>query len=165
MNAVQAVALPEDHPQDRPRRRSAGPRPPLYLVRSPEADRQAADEQIAAPPAMTRRVKARASAPAGSLRLTRRGRVVAAALAALLITGLSLIAAVSAQATSHSVPQRAAQPSLVQVVVRPGQSLWSIAESADPDADTRVIIQRIVDLNGLTSAAVQPGQQLWVPRS
>ena len=78
---------------------------------------------------------------------------------------LSLVAAVSAQATSHSVPQRAAQPSLVQVVVRPGQSLWSIAESADPDADTRVIIQRIVDLNGLASAAVQPGQQLWVPRS
>jgi LysM repeat protein len=91
--------------------------------------------------------------------------VVAAALAALLITGLSLIAAVSARATSHPAPQGKARQSLVQVVVRPGQSLWSVAESADPDADTRLVIQRIIDLNGLTGDAVQPGQQLWVPRS
>jgi nucleoid-associated protein YgaU len=174
MNAAQAVALPKGHPQDRARRGSAGPRPPLYLVPSPEAGDQAAgdqaaDEQVPAPPVMTRQVRARTGvrgAPqAGSLRLTRRGRVVAAALAALLITGLSLIAAVSARATSHSAPQGKARQSLVQVVVRPGQSLWSVAESADPDADTRLVIQRIIDLNGLTGDAVQPGQQLWVPRS
>jgi hypothetical protein len=169
MNAAQAVALPNGRPQDRERRRSAGPRPPLYLVPSPEAGHPVADEQVAALPVMPRRVNARTvvpgTPPAGSLRLTRRGRVVAATLAALLITGLSLIAAVSAQATSHPAPRSAARQSLVQVVIRPGQSLWSVAESADPNADTRLVIQRIIDLNGLTSDAVQPGQQLWVPRS
>jgi hypothetical protein len=50
------------------------------------------------------------------------------------------------------------------VVVRPGQSLWSVAESADPDQDTRAVIQQIVDLNGLSGDLVSAGQQLWVPR-
>jgi LysM repeat protein len=78
---------------------------------------------------------------------------------------LSLIAAAAAQATSHPVPQRASARDLIQVMVRPGQTLWSVAESADPDTDPRVIIQRIVDLNGLKTDVIQPGEQLWVPRS
>jgi hypothetical protein len=99
-----------------------------------------------------------------SLRLTRRGRMVAAAVAALLVTVLSLLAAGGAQATNHALPPGAARQGLVQVVVRPGQSLWSVAESADPDQDTRAVIQQIVDLNGLSGDLVSAGQQLWVPR-
>ena len=97
------------------------------------------------------------------VRLTRRGRIVAAVTAALLLAALSLIIARSAQATSHPVPARAAQ-GVTQVIVRPGQSLWSVAENADPDADTRVVIQQIVELNGLTANVVFAGQRLWVPR-
>ena len=96
------------------------------------------------------------------LRLTRRGRVVVAVAAALLLAALSLVIASSAQATNHPVA-RAAQQNLTQVTVRPGQSLWSVAESADPGADTRVVIQQIVELNGLTGAVVFAGQRLWVP--
>jgi nucleoid-associated protein YgaU len=98
------------------------------------------------------------------LRLTRRGRIVIAAVAALLVTMVMLIASGAAQATSHSAPPGAAEQDLTRVVVRPGQSLWSVAESADPDADTRLVIQQIVELNGLTSDAVFVGQRLWVPR-
>ena len=86
-----------------------------------------------------------------------------AVAAALLLAALSLVIAASAQATNHPVA-RAAQQNLTQVTVRPGQSLWSVAESADPDADTRVVIQQIVELNGLTGAVVFAGQRLWVPR-
>jgi LysM repeat protein len=75
-----------------------------------------------------------------------------------------LIAASAAQATSHAAPPRAAEQSLSRIVVRPGQTLWSVAESADPRADTRQVIQQIVELNGLTSAVVLAGQRLWVPR-
>jgi LysM repeat protein len=57
-----------------------------------------------------------------------------------------------------------AEQHLAQVVVRPGQSLWSIAESTDPGADTRQVIQQIAELNGLTNNAVVTGQRLWVPR-
>jgi hypothetical protein len=98
------------------------------------------------------------------LRLTRRGRIVIAVAAVLLVTVISLLAAGVAQATSHGPAPRAARQNLLQVVVRPGQTLWSVAESADPDQDTRVVVQQIIDLNSLTSATVPAGQQLWVPR-
>jgi hypothetical protein len=90
--------------------------------------------------------------------------VVAAAVAALLVTVISLLAAGAAQATNHALPSGAARQNLIQVVVRPGQSLWSVAESADPDQDTRAVIQQIVDLNSLSGDFVFAGQQLWVPR-
>jgi hypothetical protein len=98
------------------------------------------------------------------LRLTRRGRIVVAVTAALLVTIISLLAAGVAQATNHGPSPRAARQNLVQVVVRPGQTLWSVAESADPDQDTRVVVRQIVDLNSLSGSTVQAGQQLWVPR-
>jgi hypothetical protein len=85
-------------------------------------------------------------------------------MAALLVVVVSLIAAGAAQATSHSAPRLGAQ-NLARVVVRPGQSLWSVAESADPNADTRLVIQQIVELNALTGDTVFAGQSLWVPRS
>ena len=98
------------------------------------------------------------------LRLTRRGRVVVAVAAALVLAALSLVIASTAQATNHPVSSRAAQQGLAQVTVHPGQSLWSVAESADPAADTRVVIQQIIELNGLTGNVVFAGQRLWVPR-
>jgi hypothetical protein len=165
MNAVQAVALPGDRARSQAAKNQAGhrrgsPRPPLYLVPGP-----AADDPVAAPPASVRPAPAQPEAtnglPAGSLRLTRRGRVVVAAAAALLVTALSLGAAAAAQPTSH--PAQAQH--LVQVVVHPGQNLWVVAENADPGADTRLVIQRIIDLNGLTGETLQPGQRLWVPHT
>jgi hypothetical protein len=101
------------------------------------------------------------------IRLTRRGRVV---VAALLVTGLtvcalllSLLASGGAQATNHGQP-RAGYQGMRQVVVRPGQTLWSIAAAAEPSADTRVVVQEIMTANALTSADISAGQLLWVPR-
>jgi len=100
---------------------------------------------------------------AGPLRLTRRGRLVVAVAAALLIAVVMFVATGTAQATS-SPPSAGRQADLAQVVVGPGQSLWSVAESADPDQDTRVVIQQIISLNALTGDVVYAGQRLWVPR-
>src|ERR1700748_1890265 len=102
--------------------------------------------------------------PVAPLRLTRRGRVVVALAAALLVTMVSLLLAGVAQATNDGPSPRAARENLVQVIVRPGQSLWSVAETADPDQDTRAVIQQIIDLNSLNGETVFAGQQLWVPR-
>jgi hypothetical protein len=101
--------------------------------------------------------------PVAPLRLTRRGRVVVAMAAALLVTMVSLLLAGVAQATNDGPSPRAGRENLVQVIVRPGQSLWSVAESADPDQDTRAVIQQIIDLNSLNGDTVFAGQQLWVP--
>jgi len=102
--------------------------------------------------------------PVAPLRLTRRGRVVVALAATLLVTMVSLLLAGVAQATNDGPSPRAARENLVQVIVRPGQSLWSVAESADPDQDTRAVLQQIIDLNSLNGDTVFAGQQLWVPR-
>ncbi len=116
------------------------------------------------PPAQTQpRAAAAPGTAAAPLRLTRRGRIVVAVLAALVLTGLSLAITLSAQATSQPGPARATQ-GLTQVTVLPGQSLWAVAEKADPGADTRAVVQRIVQLNSLSGSAVYAGQQLWVPR-
>jgi hypothetical protein len=85
-------------------------------------------------------------------------------MAALLVTMVLGIAAGGAQATSHGPSRKAVDRSLVQVTVRPGQSLWSVAEAADPNADTRVVIQQIVEFNALSGTVVFAGERLWVPR-
>ena len=107
---------------------------------------------------------ARGQAANPPLRLTRRGRIVVAVAVALVLAALSLVIAGAAQATNHPVSARAAQQNLAQVTVHPGQSLWSVAESADPSADTRVVIQQIIELNSLAGNTVFAGQRLWVPR-
>jgi LysM repeat protein len=95
-------------------------------------------------------------------RLTRRGRVVVAGVSALLIGALSVGFATAAQATRTG----AGSPGryVAKVTVLPGQSLWSLAEASDPNADTRLIIQQIQQLNSMSGDQVQPGEVLWVPR-
>jgi LysM repeat protein len=51
-----------------------------------------------------------------------------------------------------------------RVIVQPGDTLWSIAQSAAPDADARTIVQEILQANRLTTADITAGQRLWVPR-
>jgi hypothetical protein len=95
-------------------------------------------------------------------RLTRRGRMVVTGVSALLIGALSVGLATAAQATRAG----SASPGryLAKVLVRPGQSLWSLAEAYDPDADTRQVIQQIRQLNSMTGDQVRAGEVLWVPR-
>jgi LysM domain len=150
---AEPLPVPAARPRP-PRSQPARPQPP----RSQPARRQPPRSQAARPHA------ARPQSASAPLRPTRRGRVVVAVAAALLLAVLSLVIAASAQATSHPAPSGAAQRNLAQVTVRPGQSLWSVAENADPDADTRVVVQQIIELNGLTGSVVFAGQRLWVPR-
>lgn len=129
-----------------------------------QAPRPQPSSDLAARPRPARDQATRPETANPPLRLTRRGRIVVAVAAALVLAALSLVIASAAQATNNPVSSRAAQQGLAQVTVRPGQSLWSVAESADPAADTRVVIQQIIELNGLTGNVVFAGQRLWVPR-
>jgi hypothetical protein len=110
-----------------------------------------------------RQVPPRGESASVPLRLTRRGRIVAAVMATMLLAVLSLVIVRSAEATSQPVLAHAAQ-SPIQVTVQPGESLWAVAENADPNADTRVAIQQIVELNALTGPVVFAGERLYVPR-
>jgi hypothetical protein len=153
---------------------------PKVMVPRP---RVAADEQVPARPRSTRpavapsrtRVVRPASVPSRvpvqrvrRTRLTRRGRRVVWAFAVLLVvavlTPVLLALASGAQAADHGLPPSAVRASMQQVVVKPGQSLWSIALNAEPQADPRAVIRQIMEFNALGSQVVVPGESLWVPR-
>lgn len=103
---------------------------------------------------------------AAPLRLTRRGRIVvvllAAALATVAITAASM-AFSDAQAANHGRPG-GGYAGMHRIVVRPGQTLWSVAVQAEPSADPRQVIQEIMTANSMTGSTVQAGQLLWVPK-
>jgi hypothetical protein len=107
----------------------------------------------------TRPVGARVVRPApGHLRLTRRGRLVTAA-ATLLIAVLTLVGVVSRVGSlDESAQVPASAPA--QVVVAPGETLWSIAERVAPHRDPRTVVAGIQRLNGLPTADVHVGQTL-----
>jgi hypothetical protein len=96
-----------------------------------------------------------------TIRLTRRGRVVVVCAAGLAFLGvLWLGARHGARATSDHRPPAAPARS---VVVGRHDTLWGIAVRARPEADPRVTVQRMIDLNALPSGIVHPGQRLYVP--
>jgi LysM domain len=105
-------------------------------------------------------IRTRAVLPAA--RLTRPRRMAVTGVSALLIGALSVGLATAAQA-AHA---RSAAPGwyVSKVAVLPGQSLWSLAEAYDPNADSRLIVREIQQLNSMAGDQVRAGQVLWVPR-
>lgn len=138
--------------QSAERRRSAGQAPLLRLVPTGAA--------VAGSPG--KGVRARA-------RLTRRGRILVVTLvvaAMLMVAALAWLAGTArAQASLHGAPPGAVYRNLTQVVVHPGQTLWSIASQTQPTADPRSVVQEIITLNDLRSVVIEPGQRLWIPRT
>ncbi|SEC10592.1 hypothetical protein SAMN04489806_2609 [Paramicrobacterium humi] len=95
------------------------------------------------------------------VRLTRRGRAVVTALAALpLLVGVGVLStnASSAFATSH-----AAEQSFEYVTVGAGESLWGLAQRVAPNADPRDVVADIVRLNQLESSSVGAGARVAIP--
>ncbi len=107
--------------------------------------------------------RAAGAVPSRRIRLTRRGRIVVAALAVVAACGLFVAGASAAQASSPAAAH-AATGSGQRVIVQPGSTLWSIAENADPRADTRTVVQEMLQANRLKTADITAGQRLWVPR-
>jgi len=97
------------------------------------------------------------------LRLTARGRrllLVIAAAPAVIALGFAIVSGGTALA---SLDVGAPADSFSTVTVSPGDSLWSIAEEVAPRADPRDVVDAIVKLNALDSAAIEAGQSLAIP--
>lgn len=92
------------------------------------------------------------------VRLTRRGRLTLTLLTVALTAGVATATGQGAVATDESRDAGTAVH-----VVRPGETLWSIARRVAPEADTRQTVGRIMDLNGMASASVAAGRALVVP--
>jgi LysM domain len=160
-------------------RASAAP-PRGRSVRAERASAQRASVQRAAVPGATvqrvrlqrasgQRVSVRqTTVQPGKLRLTRRGRRVLTGFVMLVIVISAMLiwtgVAGGAQAPRPGAPARSVYQGMTQIVVQPGQTLWSIAEAVAPSADPRTAVQQISDVNGLTGTRIEAGQLLWVPR-
>jgi hypothetical protein len=144
-----------------------GPEPRSSSIGAVPLMRQAGEELI--PSAVIgprgRRVRAQVSSPP-PLRLTRRGRVVVATLVVAVIAAIALVvglaAAGGAQATNHGQPGGGYQ-GMHEIVVRPGQTLWSIASATEPGADPRDVVQQIMTANAMAGTTISAGQLLWIP--
>src|SRR6476661_8814396 len=95
----------------------------------------------------------------GSVRLTRRGRLVVFTLALLVVLGLGTLLGARSVASEHpGTPE----PTRV-MMVGSGDTLWQIAADLADDGDVRAMIDRIEELNALDTAMVTAGQRLRVP--
>ena len=96
-------------------------------------------------------------------RLTRRGRLVLLLGFVLVLTAAAFLSGRVSSAAATGSSGSVTPASYPTVVVQPGDTLWSIALHAAPRTDPRVTVQRIIDINALHGADVQPGQQLSLP--
>lgn len=115
--------------------------------------------------------RARAARPAvaaapparpGSVRLTRRGRVVVT----LLILGVLFAAFVVFSGRSVASGESGVRVPTRTVLVGEGDTLWGIAtEVAEPGTDIREAVHDIEKLNSLPGPALEVGQEIAVPVS
>ena len=77
---------------------------------------------------------------------------------ALLVTVLAIGAPAAARVV-HPEPG----PATATYVVRPGDTLWSIAGRVAPDQDPRAVVDAIGAANDLPGGGLVPGQALQVP--
>lgn len=96
-------------------------------------------------------------AVAGSSSRTRSlaGRVLLVVICVSVALGL-LVPALGA-----SEPQTLEPPAVH--VVKPGETLWKIAQTHAPEFDPRSFIYDLKRLNGLEGAIITPGQELTLP--
>ncbi len=95
----------------------------------------------------------RTAGPAGNIgRWGRLSLTVLVAATMVLLAGRLLAGALGGGGTE-----------LVEVTVRPGDTLWSIASTTSPDRDPRAVIEDIRGLNDLSGDLVRVGEVLRVP--
>jgi len=94
------------------------------------------------------------------VRLTARGRRLVAVLGLAVGVGAAALAGASFGGGPGDGLHLAGQSS---VVVRSGDTLWSIASSIAAGQDVRTVVDRIQELNGLRGSDLAPGQVLRLP--
>jgi hypothetical protein len=106
-------------------------------------------------------LESRTSVARTRLRITRRGRIVLTTIAALPLVVAAAVLGLNGGAAVAGFGD--ADVAFETITVAPGDSLWSIAQEVAPTADPREVIGAIMNLNGLATATLEPGQRLSLP--
>lgn len=97
--------------------------------------------------------------PIARTRVTRRGRLVLLALSVLVLLAVISVGRTGSQAATYVENG----PALQQTTVKPGDTLWSVAQRIAPDNDPREVVVQLRRINHLTTSGLQAGQQLLLP--
>jgi len=98
-----------------------------------------------------------------ALRLTHRGKLlVSALLFAMLALLITLTWSRPAVPPAVAVGSQEAE-TYREIVVQPGDTLWSISSRVSQVAEPAVVLEQIVTYNALTTSDLQVGQTLYVP--
>jgi multidrug efflux pump subunit AcrA (membrane-fusion protein) len=97
------------------------------------------------------------------IKLTRRGRMLVSALSFAAMLAISLVSLFGIATASAKASNDASNSATTQIVVAPGETLWTIAARVNPEIDPRAVIDQIMDLNVIEGSNVYAGQVLLVP--
>jgi nucleoid-associated protein YgaU len=98
----------------------------------------------------------------GAMARTRVRRRRTVALLSLAVIGAAWAGPVARGVTGAPDAEPVSRSSYV---VRPGDSLWDIAERVAPGTDPRPLVDAIVESNHLDPSSLTPGQRLVIPTS
>ena len=101
--------------------------------------------------------------PEGPMRLTRRGRLLRSAGMFLLLLAVLASAVLMTGGLATAGVLGGDAPTRM-VTVRPGETLWLIAQRTAPGVDPRETVAEIMDLNALRTSTVPAGSVLLLPR-
>jgi LysM repeat protein len=76
---------------------------------------------------------------------------------------ISLVSLLGIATSSAKASNEASNSTTTQIVVAPGETLWTIAARVNPEIDPRAVIDQIMDLNVINGSNVYAGQVLLVP--
>lgn len=97
------------------------------------------------------------------IKLTRRGRLVLSTLSFATMLAISLVSLFGIATSSANASNETTNSTTTQIVVAPGETLWTIAARVNPEIDPRAVIDQIMDLNVISGSNVYVGQVLLVP--
>jgi hypothetical protein len=97
------------------------------------------------------------------IKLTRRGRLVLSTVSFVTMLAISLISLFGIATSSAKASNEATKSPTTQIVVAPGETLWTIAARVNPEIDPRAVIDQIMALNVINGSNVYAGQVLLVP--
>jgi nucleoid-associated protein YgaU len=131
--------------------------PPPLPVERPAPPRRSAAGSTAAGHRCARCAGEERAVP--PVRLTRRAR----RLLAVAVAAVAVLLSVWVGSVADGRDAGLVMVSDSSVVVRSGDTLWSIAGRVAGDQDVRAVVDAIIELNDLGDVTLQPGQVLRVP--
>lgn len=97
------------------------------------------------------------------IKLTRRGRLVLSTVSLGIMLAISAFSLFGITTSSAKASNETSNSATTQIVVAPGETLWTIAARVNPEIDPRAVIEDIKALNVIEGSEVYAGQVLLVP--